>query len=55
MQIEQNLIDEIIRKNDIAEIIGKSLKLKRSGGNYFACCQFHNEKSALDVANLVML
>ena len=45
MQIEQNLIDEIIRKNDIAEIIGKSLKLKRSGGNYFACCPFHNEKS----------
>ena len=46
MQIEQSLIDEIIRKNDIAEVVGKSLKLKRSGGNYFACCPFHNEKSA---------
>ncbi len=52
MQIEQTLIDEIIRKNDIAEVIGKSLKLKRSGGNYFACCPFHNEKSASFSVNI---
>lgn len=45
MQIEQSLIDEIIRRNDIVEVIGKSIKLKKSGANYFACCPFHNEKS----------
>jgi DNA primase len=45
MQIEQNIIDEIIRRADIVEVIGKNLKLKRSGSNYFACCPFHEEKS----------
>ncbi|MBP9741821.1 MAG: DNA primase [Burkholderiales bacterium] len=46
MNIDQNIIDEVIRKNDIVDVIGKHLKLKRSGNNYFACCPFHNEKSA---------
>lgn len=46
MNIDQNTIDEVIRKSDIVDIIGKYLKLKRSGSNYFACCPFHKEKSA---------
>ena len=46
MNIDQSIIDEVVRKNDIVEIIGKHLKIKRSGSNYFACCPFHNEKSA---------
>src|SRR3990167_6534879 len=46
MQIEQNIIDDILRRTDIVEYIGKELKLKRSGNNYFACCPFHQEKSA---------
>lgn len=46
MQIEQNIIDDIINRIDIVEYIGKSLKLKKSGNTYFACCPFHNEKSA---------
>lgn len=46
MNIDQSIIDEVIRKCDIVDIIGKHLKLKRSGNNYFACCPFHNEKSA---------
>jgi len=45
VNIEQNVIDEIVDKSDIVEVIGKYLKLKRSGSNYFACCPFHNEKS----------
>ncbi len=46
MQIEQNIIDEVVTRSDIVDVIGKHLKLKRSGQNYFACCPFHNEKSA---------
>jgi DNA primase len=46
MQIEQNLIDDIIKRIDIVEYISKHLKLKKSGHTYFACCPFHNEKSA---------
>lgn len=46
MQIEQNIIDDIVKRIDIVEYIGKSLKLKKSGNTYFASCPFHNEKSA---------
>lgn len=46
MQIAQEIIDEVNDRADVVEVIGKHLKLKRSGQNYFACCPFHNEKSA---------
>jgi DNA primase len=46
MQISQNIIDEVVHKADIVEIIGRDLKLRRSGNNYFACCPFHKEKTA---------
>jgi DNA primase len=45
MQIDQPIIDEILSRADIVNVIGKYLKLKRSGHNYFACCPFHQEKS----------
>lgn len=45
MQITQNIIDEVNQRADIVDVVGKHLKLKRSGQNYFACCPFHNEKS----------
>ena len=45
MQIPQNIIDDIISRADIVEVLGKSLKLKRQGTSYFACCPFHKEKS----------
>lgn len=45
MQIDQTIIDEIIHRADIVDVIGRSLKLKRSGNNYFACCPFHKEKT----------
>lgn len=46
MQIDASIIDQIKDRVDIVELIGKQLKLKRSGGNYFANCPFHKEKSA---------
>ena len=46
MQIPQNVIDEVVERADIVDLIGKHVKLKRSGQNYFGCCPFHNEKSA---------
>ncbi|MCC2644695.1 MAG: dnaG [Burkholderiales bacterium] len=46
MQIDQTVIDEIISRADIVDVIGRGLKLKRSGNNYFACCPFHKEKTA---------
>lgn len=46
MQIPQKVIDEVAERADIVDVIGKHIKIKRSGQNYFACCPFHNEKSA---------
>ncbi len=45
MAITQNIIDEVLQKVNIVDIIGKHLKLKRSGNNFFAHCPFHQEKS----------
>ena len=51
MQIPQNIIDEVVERADIVDVLGKHLKLKRSGQNYFACCPFHNEKSPSFMVN----
>lgn len=45
MQIDQNVIEEILTRADIVDIIGREVKLKRSGHNYMGLCPFHNEKS----------
>ena len=43
--IPESVIDEIKSKNDIADVIGSYVTLKRSGSNLMACCPFHNEKT----------
>ncbi len=44
-RIPQNFIDEVLRRTDIVDLIGGSVRLKKAGKNYSACCPFHNEKS----------
>ncbi|RTK95845.1 MAG: DNA primase [Neisseriaceae bacterium] len=46
MQISQQSIDDVISRADIVDVISKYIKVKKSGQNFFACCPFHNEKSA---------
>ena len=36
-----NLINEIIEHTNIVDVIGKYVKLKKSGANYFCLCPFH--------------
>ena len=43
--IPQQLIDELIRRVDVVEIVGQYVPLKRSGANYSGLCPFHTEKS----------
>lgn len=43
--IPQEFIETLLARIDIVEVIGKRLKLKKSGANYFACCPFHGEKT----------
>lgn len=38
-------IEEVRSRNDIVEVIGNYVKLKRSGSGYVGLCPFHNEKS----------
>lgn len=40
------LIEEVRSRNDIVDVIGQYVSLKKSGGNYFGLCPFHGEKTA---------
>ncbi|MBP5194800.1 MAG: DNA primase [Lachnospiraceae bacterium] len=41
----ETLIDEIRYKNDIVEVIGENVTLKKAGRRYTGLCPFHSEKS----------
>ena len=39
------VIDSVREANDIVDVAGQVVKLKRQGDNYFGLCPFHNEKT----------
>ena len=43
--IPNEIIDQILDKTDIVEIISQHVQLKRAGQNFKACCPFHQEKT----------
>lgn len=43
--IPREIIDEIIYRNDIEQLIGSYVTLKRAGSNFNGLCPFHNEKT----------
>jgi DNA primase len=43
--IPPHLLEQIRAANDIVDVIGSYLPLKRAGGNFRALCPFHREKS----------
>lgn len=45
MFYSDDLIEEIRSQNDILDVVGSYVKLKRSGSVYMGLCPFHNEKS----------
>ncbi|MCK4359650.1 MAG: DNA primase [Candidatus Cloacimonetes bacterium] len=45
MRYDQKIIDDVRSANNIIEIIGEYLPLKRSGTNFKCLCPFHNEKT----------
>ncbi|WLD92110.1 DNA primase [Alkalihalobacillus sp. AL-G] len=45
-RIPEEKIEQIQKSNDIIEIIGEYVQLKKQGRNYFGLCPFHSEKTA---------
>lgn len=39
------VIEEVVSRNDIVDVISSYIKLKKSGSSYVGLCPFHNEKS----------
>ncbi|RKQ37814.1 DNA primase [Oceanobacillus halophilus] len=44
-QIPEEVIEEIRKSNDIVDVIGEFVQLKKQGRNYFGLCPFHGEKT----------
>ena len=45
MYYPDETVEEVLRANDVVDIISPYVQLKRSGANYFGLCPFHSEKS----------
>lgn len=44
-QIPEELIEQVRNANDIVDVIGEYVQLKKQGRNYFGLCPFHGEKT----------
>jgi DNA primase len=45
MRYGPNLLEEILRRTDIVQLVGRRVKLTRKGRVMWGCCPFHKEKS----------
>jgi len=45
-KIPRAFIDDLLNRIDIVDLIDARVPLKKKGREYWACCPFHNEKSA---------
>lgn len=46
MRFSDEFIEQVRQANDIVSVISDYVSLKRRGSNFWACCPFHNEKTA---------
>ncbi len=45
MRFGDGLLEEILRRTDIVQLVGRRVKLERRGRALWGCCPFHKEKS----------
>ncbi len=50
--IDENILNDILTRVNIVEVISEYIPLKRAGRNYKAVCPFHHEKTASFVVSL---
>lgn len=43
--IKQEIIDAVLARANIVDIIGRNVTLKKNGSNFVCCCPFHHEKT----------
>ncbi len=44
-KVTDNLIDDLVNRNEIIDIVSQYIQLKKTGRNFKALCPFHNEKT----------
>lgn len=49
--IDERIIEQILDRADIVDIIGGYVELKKKGANYAACCPLHKEKTPSFMVN----
>jgi DNA primase len=45
MRYSPSVLDEILRRVDLVQLVGRKVKLTRRGQAFWGCCPFHKEKS----------
>ena len=45
VHFSDQFLDEVVARNDIADVVSGYVTLTRKGGNLFGLCPFHNEKT----------
>ncbi|HEY2446576.1 MAG TPA: CHC2 zinc finger domain-containing protein, partial [Rhizomicrobium sp.] len=45
MRYGEGLLEEILRRTDVVQLIGRRVKLQRRGRIFWGLCPFHKEKS----------
>lgn len=49
--IDEKIIEQVLDRADIVDVISGYVELKKKGGNYVACCPFHKEKTPSFMVN----
>ena len=49
--IDERIIEQILDRADIVDVIGGYVELKKKGANYAACCPLHKEKTPSFIVN----